>query len=242
MFFKERDPEIVEFEEFLRSVKGFIYPKLSAPSQANAAHELAALVGLKDTSSIAQMFNDKVSKNPQYLQEKDENGATPLHVAAFCLQNAPQNVSLEVWSLLLDLAVQQKFDFNSTDNAGRTLLHLLAQSADANLIKDFLQKVGEVNLEAQDKNGLTPLQTALVRQNFAAAKELVRQGAFMDNKGGLPYSPQEYLQHALTYSRDLAQHASNAHDKKYWLSNVNKVQEKMTDLQQARDDHPQVHA
>jgi ankyrin repeat protein len=202
--FKKRDPQVVKFEAFLHSVSLFMYPKLSGRSpQTNGANS----------------------------EQQEANKASPLHIAAFSRHE--DSTSKSAWPLLLEQAVKEHFDFNSTDKSGRTILHLLAQNDSAETIADFLKIAKDVDLEVQDENGVTPLQAALLRRNFEAAEELVRQGASLDNKAGLPYSPQEYLQNALIYSQSLAKTASNDHDKERWLSNVNMWQEKLMGLQQA---------
>ena len=112
----------------------------AAPARADAIHQ-AALMG--DIARIKSIATD----NPSAVNQKDENGLTPLFWAVYAEQP-------EAALLLIDL----KAKVNATDKSGQTPLHV-AVAMDSRKMVEILVSKG-ADTKAANEDGVTPLSLA----------------------------------------------------------------------------------
>lgn len=107
-----------------------------------------------------------IKSSPDLVFSKDENGFTPLHLAA---ANGYRD--------MVEFLLTTKAEVNATDNAGSTPLHqaAVAEGNNADLIETLLAHGANVN--TVDKLGLTPLHYATLANNVDAVKSLLSHGA-----------------------------------------------------------------
>jgi 26S proteasome non-ATPase regulatory subunit 10 len=147
-----------------------------------------ALVIMWSTPAMCQQIHKAVKDNnlpevrqllkndPDLVLTKDENGFTPLHLAA---ANGHRD--------MVDLLLTTKADVNAKDNSGSTPLHqaAAAQGEHSDIVEVLLAR--KANVDAADRQGLTPLHYALLADNPDVAKWLLNHGAnanVKDNKAG----------------------------------------------------------
>lgn len=118
---------------------------------------------------------EKVKKllkgNPDLVFSKDEDGWTPLHLAA-------ANGHRELAEVLLT----ERAEVNAKDNNGSTPLHQAAAAVGnhADLVGLLLSHGADVNVK--DKFGLTPLHYATLHDNESSAEVLLAHGADVNAK------------------------------------------------------------
>lgn len=112
----------------------------AAPARADAIHQ-AALMG--DIAKIKSITTD----NPSAVNQKDENGLTPLFWAVYAEQP-------DAALLLIDL----KAKVNATDKSGQTPLHV-AVAMDSRKMVEILVSKG-ADTKAANEDGVTPLSLA----------------------------------------------------------------------------------
>jgi len=104
------------------------------------------------------------------IDESDENGATPLLVAA-----------TGGHSELVDFLLQEGVDAHHVDNKGRNVLHCAAMG---DLHKDTISKLvaaaGKDALSAVDKRGYTPLHLAAMNGSIDSLYAMLKEGAACD--------------------------------------------------------------
>src|SRR6185503_395937 len=90
-----------------------------------------------------------IKNNPDLVASKDEDGFTPLHLAA-----------ANGYKGMVEFLLTTKAEVNSKDNAGSTPLHqaTAAEGQHGDLVEVLLAHKADVN--AADKHGLTPLHYA----------------------------------------------------------------------------------
>jgi len=112
-----------------------------------------------------------IKGNPDLVFSKDDDGFTPLHLAA-------ANGYMEMAEFLL----ANKADVHSKDNSGSTPLHqaATAEAQNADLLEILIARKSDVN--AEDKNGLTPLHYATLADRAKSVKVLLVHGAHTDVK------------------------------------------------------------
>lgn len=110
-----------------------------------------------------------IKDSPDLVFSKDEDGFTPLHLAA-------ANGYKEIAELLL----ANKADVNAKDNGESTPLHqaVAAGGEHADLLELLVAHKADVN--AADANGLTPLHYAALADDGKAVKLLLAHGAHPD--------------------------------------------------------------
>lgn len=145
-----------------------------------------ALVIMWSTPAMCQQIHKAVKDNnlpevrqllkndPDLVLTKDENGFTPLHLAA---ANGHRD--------MVDLLLTTKADVNAKDNSGSTPLHqaAAAQGEHSDIVEVLLAR--KANVDAADRQGLTPLHYALLADNPDVPKWLLNHGAnanVKDNK------------------------------------------------------------
>ena len=128
-------------------------------------------------------------------------GVTPLHTAfdLWCRWRRGENLAVLLFShkkkqgkaALLDLLVDQATDINLRDHHGRTVLHYAAEvrhTPAPEFVQALVTQKG-ATMDARDKNGWTPLHTAVAFGNYATAAMLVDLGAVLsvrDTAGRTP--------------------------------------------------------
>ncbi|WMT84150.1 ankyrin repeat domain-containing protein [Wolbachia endosymbiont of Listronotus oregonensis] len=118
--------------------------------------------------SVNNHFEESVDVN-----STDENGWTPLHLAA--------------WKGQLDnarLLIEKGADINAENIFGRKPVHVAAESNNTNIIEFFLSK--GMNVDDTDRYGRTPLYCASWNGHLGVVKYLVEKGADINaqDKGG----------------------------------------------------------
>jgi ankyrin repeat protein len=121
-------------------------------------------------NDVAKVKN-LIKNNPDLLLSKDEDGFTPLHLAA-------ANGYKEMTEFLL----ASKADVNAKDNSGSTPLHqaATAEAQNADVLEMLIARKADVN--ATDTNGLTPLHYAALADRAKSVKVLLGHGAHADVK------------------------------------------------------------
>ena len=109
--------------------------------------------------------------NPDLVFSKDEDGWTPLHLAA-----------ANGYRELAEFLLANKAEVNAKDNNGGTPLHQAAGAAGnhGDLVNLLLSHGADVN--AKDKFGLTPLHWATLHDNEVSADVLLAHGADVNAK------------------------------------------------------------
>lgn len=132
-----------------------------------------------------------LQKNPKLINERDENGYTPLHIAVICNLKEMVNLLLEKGS-----------EINAIDNMGWTPLKIAYEgefteiievlrcsggfipediheaiiNGDIKKVKILLEK-NERFIGYRDKNNLTPLHLAVIYNFYNISKLLIEEGA-----------------------------------------------------------------
>ena len=149
---------------------------------------LALALTLWNVSAMCQQINKAVKDNnlpevrqllkndPNLVASRDENGFTPLHLAA-----------ANGYESMVEFLLSTKADVNAKDNAGSTPLHqaAAADGEHSDIVELLLTHKADVN--AADKQSLTPLHYALLADNPGVALTLLRHGAnpnVKDNTAG----------------------------------------------------------
>ena len=135
-------------------------PLKVAAYNINNSVELAKLL-LEQGADVNTKDNDGDTDN--------ENGDTPLHVAA-------HHNSIELAELLLEHGAE----VNTKDINKVTPLHVAARHKNVELAKLLLEHSAEVN--TKNKNGVTPLHVAARHNNVELAKLLIEQAAEVNTK------------------------------------------------------------
>ena len=141
----------------------FIVLALALASCCSAlAGEIHKAVHQDNIPKVKKLLQD----NPGLIYAKDEDGFTPLHLAA---ANGYKDMA--------ELLLANKAEVNSKDNAGGTPLHqaAAARGQHSDLAEMLLAHKADVN--ATDKQGLTPLHYAVLANNRDVAKSLLSHGA-----------------------------------------------------------------
>lgn len=140
---------------------------LLSSSNLALAGEIHDAVKNNDLAKVRSLIKD----SPDLVFSKDEDGFTPLHLAA-------ANGYKEMAELLL----ANKADVNARDNSQSTPLHqaVAAGGEHTDLLGLLITYKADVN--AADTNGLTPLHYATLADNGKAVKLLLIHGAHPDVK------------------------------------------------------------
>ena len=125
------------------------------------AGEIHDAVVDEDTDQVVEL----ITKDAKLVNETNEDGETPLHLAA-------DNGNVKIVKLLLAFGA----DVNGKDNDGSTPLHRAVQSSSAEVVEALLAKGADI--DARNSDGNTPLKAALEREEKAkAVTELLRKAA-----------------------------------------------------------------
>lgn len=129
------------------------------------AGEIHEAVKNNDLAKVRRLIKD----SPDLVFNKDEDGFTPLHLAA-----------ANGYTEMADLLLANKADVNARDNSQSTPLHQAAAAPGehADLLQLLISHKSDVN--AADTNGLTPLHYAALADNGKAVKLLLTNGAHPD--------------------------------------------------------------
>ena len=124
--------------------------------------EIHGAVKKNDVAKVTEM----VRINPGLVSSRDEDGFTPLALAA-----------ANGYEGMVKFLLTTKADVNSRDNTGSTPLHQAAMigSQHSDIVEMLLIHGADVN--APDRNGLTPLHYASLVDNVKAVKILLTHAA-----------------------------------------------------------------
>jgi 7,8-dihydropterin-6-yl-methyl-4-(beta-D-ribofuranosyl)aminobenzene 5'-phosphate synthase len=129
-----------------------------------------------DIDTVKKLLN----KNPDLLKTKDENGITPMHVAA-------NGGHKEIIELLLSKGA----DANIKDNNGRTPLFFAAGNGSIDICTLLIEKGAQVNVA--NKYDRTPLLYAIWRNHKDLAEFLIDKAAEINFKDTDGYTPLHYV-------------------------------------------------
>jgi Ankyrin repeats (3 copies)/Ankyrin repeats (many copies) len=131
----------------------------SSPALCGEIHEA---VKNNDSAKVRAL----IKNSPDLVFSKDEDGFTPLHLAA---ANGHKG--------MVKFLLTAKAEVNSKDNAGSTPLHQAAAAAGqhSDLVEVLLAHKADVN--AADKHGLTPLHYATLANSRDVVRLLLSHGA-----------------------------------------------------------------
>jgi ankyrin repeat protein len=149
----------------LRNVRFIAFLLLLSSSDLVLAGEIHEAVKNDDLAKVRSLINN----NPDLVFSKDEDGFTPLHLAA---ANGYKDMA--------EFLLANKADANATDNSQSTPLHqaIAAVGEHVELLELLITHKADVN--AADTNGLTPLHYAALADNGKAVKLLLARGAHPD--------------------------------------------------------------
>ena len=97
------------------------------------------------------------------VNERDNNGSTPLHLAVLLKKEAAVNILLSNWA-----------EIDQQDNRGNTPLHHAAYKNHTEIMELLLHQNANVNIE--DKDGLTPFSHAAYLNHIGSMKLLQQYG------------------------------------------------------------------
>lgn len=155
---------------------------LAAAGDASAQTTIFEAAQSGDLEAVARMLK----ADPKIVEAKNDEGDTPLHLAAGCRRG--EEAALPVVRLLLEngAAVEAK------NGSGQTPLLYSAYGGFRRVVELFLEK--GASFQYQDSNGLSPLHFAAREGRAAVVEMLINKGAdpfLKDNQGRTP------LDHAL---------------------------------------------
>ncbi len=108
-----------------------------------------------------------LEKNTDLINAKNENGQTPLHIAASGGQLA-----------VVEFLISQGADINLRQNNGATALHFACFGGHRDVVEWLIDNGADVN--SKDNNGLTPLRVAVFRSNKEMIALLIEKGAALN--------------------------------------------------------------
>jgi len=122
------------------------------------------------------------------VNAKDSNGKTALHLAA---QRA---VEKTWWQSVLWGILAKGADVNITDAKGRAALHIACDynTEGQDVIRAILERASCVNVNAIDKDGVTPLHIAARRGQMDVCETLINSGAKINAKDKYGHTPAYY--------------------------------------------------
>ncbi|MDN5247577.1 MAG: ankyrin repeat domain-containing protein [Wolbachia endosymbiont of Tyrophagus putrescentiae] len=130
--------------------------------------------GLKEVEVefLLTSIKDKKIKD-EFINAQDNNGDTALH------HTVSQGGRKSVIELLLDHGA--RWDIKNKE--GDTALHVFAHCADDEAVKVFLEKIGESNVDVENKRGVTPLLIAASNSDvFVMEQILKKKSTVIDHK------------------------------------------------------------
>jgi hypothetical protein len=143
----------------------------------------AAKLGLTLDSNKAGLVHYLLFNMPQIdFNVKDENGDTPLHVAA---KNSKELVTCKyIFPNFLKAAKNAKFDFETLNHEGHTILHIAARvsyedqfTGRINNIEQVLRWVADIPLNTLSSSGTTALYYTINHLHLPETRTLLEAGA-----------------------------------------------------------------
>ncbi len=124
--------------------------------------EIKAMIYYGDVAAIEEMVRAK----PSMINYRNENGYTPLNLAALYGK-------AQIAAILLENCA----DVVTRDDNGRTPLHNAARFGEIETASVLIQEGAVLDAETEPGDGRTPLFEALMEDKIEMAKWLIRQGA-----------------------------------------------------------------
>ena len=112
-----------------------------------------------DFDEVRRLTNEK----PQLLEETDEEGNTPLHIA---IKNNREEV--------IELLLAQGVDIHKHNNTGSTPLHLAVKESDLQTVRMLLSQGADMHIP--DDQGFFPIHIAVENRNVDMIKLLMEYG------------------------------------------------------------------
>jgi uncharacterized protein len=132
--------------------------------------EIHEAITKNDSAKVKELLKN----DPNLVFSKDEDGFTPLHLAA---ANGHTGI--------VEFLLTTRAEVNSKDNAGSTPLHQAAAGQHNDIVELLLAQKADV--DATDKHGLTPLHYAALSNNQDVVRSLLIHDAnanIKDNEHG----------------------------------------------------------
>ncbi|AGJ98862.1 Ankyrin repeat domain protein [Wolbachia endosymbiont of Drosophila simulans wNo] len=120
----------------------------------------------------------------EYFTDYDNNGFTPLQVAA-------QEGDVELGRHLLECGANIEIK-SKTKADGNTALHLAARNGHKDFVKLLLDSGANVNSVSSTGSGVTPLHEAAYKEHSDVAELLIERGATVDAKDRHNFTPLMY--------------------------------------------------
>ncbi len=150
---------------------------MEAPSQNLQLHTAIHAIQKARNDYIKLLANENLK---ELIEAKDENGNTPLHLAA-------QHDEVKILEdLLFFLTSEDKAaKLNTLNNAGRSVLNTAASAGSEKVVNYLMDQLTEhkvpIDLESEDLNGMTPLLNAAAKST-AVVLSLIEAGAKSDTE------------------------------------------------------------
>lgn len=122
---------------------------------------------------------ESLISNGADVNSKNEDGLTPLHVAAVRGQLA-----------VVDFLINNGADVNTKTKDGKTLLHHVAREGHFEVVALLIDSGSDLN--AKDVAGRTPLNCAMRWRKYDIAMLLINRGADVNTKDGTGITPLHY--------------------------------------------------
>ncbi len=150
---------------------------MEAPSQNLELHTAIHAIQKARHDYMKLLGNENLE---ELIEAKDENGNTPLHLAA-------QYDEVKILEdLLFFLTSEDKAaKLNTLNNAGRSVLNTAASAGSEKVVNYLMDQLTEhkvpIDLESKDTNGMTPLLNAAAKST-AVVLSLIEAGAKSDTE------------------------------------------------------------
>jgi len=144
------------------SVRGKVPPdrKPPTPESSGSGDTVFNHITAGDMEKLQKLIN----KNPSLINKKDEDGDTPLHLAAE-----------EGQTIIAEFLISKGAKVNGKSNNKETPLHLAAEKGHLEMVRLLIKKGADINIK--NEKGETPLEIATKTRRKRIAELLKSKGA-----------------------------------------------------------------